>query len=86
MGMSRTDFNNMATEFGMIYREIDFDSDEWSKAKRTHTTDDAVFSFMRVARTSNSQFDTARFLNFINDVRIRVRDNTGKLVKGKVNA
>ena len=86
MGMSKKDFNAMAIEFGMQQREINFDSDPYSKAKRTNTLNESVYRFCSVARVSNPLFSEERFTEYVEDVAQRRRDNTGKLVKGKVNA
>ena len=81
MAMSAKDFNAMGVEFGLMLKEINFDSDPASKAKRTHVVEDAVRRFCRVATAANSAFDNDRFVDYVTDVMNGDRDATGKKVK-----
>ena len=81
MAMSAKDFNAMGIEFGLIMKEIDFDSDPYSKEKRLQTVRITIERFMRVAAQSNSAFDRERFAFYVTEVRTGDRDATGKLVK-----
>jgi protein-disulfide isomerase-like protein with CxxC motif len=81
MAMSAKDFNAMAIEFGLMLKEINYDSDPHSKAKRTHTVEDAYRAFCRVATASNPTFDQERFYDFVSDVMNGTRDKTGKKAK-----
>lgn len=81
MAMSAKDFNAMGIEFGLMFKEINFDSDPASKAKRTHVLEDVLRRFCRVASASNSAFDKDRFDDYVTDVMNGDIDATGKRVK-----
>lgn len=82
MSLSRKHFTQMAIEFGSIFRDID--------SRYTHGSDmhlacsdyvrEAMFSFERMCKTDNPQFDRERFQDFVADVRYERRDYTGKKV------
>lgn len=80
MAMSAKDFNAMGIEFGLMLKEIDFDSDPYSKEKRLQTVRNAITGFMRVATVSNSSFDKDRFAFYVTEVRVGERDARGKKV------
>ena len=79
--MSAKDFNAMAIEFGLMHKEIDYDSNAVSQAKRFVTLNECIHRFCRVAAASNSAFDRARFEQFVVDVATGVRNAEGKKVK-----
>ena len=81
MAMTTKDFNAMAIEFGLTLKEINFDSDPSSKAKRTQTVEDVYRRFCRVAAASNSAFDKDRFYDYVTEVMNGKRDAQGKRTK-----
>ena len=80
MAMSAKDFNAMGIEFGLMLKEINYDSDPTSKAKRTHVVEEAVTRFCRVATVSNSAFDKERFVDYVTEVMNGERNADGKKV------
>lgn len=78
--MTAKDFNAMGIEFGLMLKEINFDSDSSSKYQRNAVLENMTKAFARVAVKSNSAFDLDYFTDFIIAVAAGERD----LVKGNL--
>jgi len=82
MAMSKKDFNLMAIEFGQQLARInDSKYPEQIRNIVMATALDSIKAFCYVAITANSNFDSSRFYDFVDEVRDGRRDSNGKLVK-----
>lgn len=84
MSASRRHYEPMATEFGLIKREINFDSDPNSKAKRLQTLDNCISAYCSVSRGDNYRFETGLFKDWIEDTALGYRDNRGAKSNPKI--
>jgi len=84
--MTKKHFVDMATEFGQLYRDADFefgrgrDSYDTSKAK-LEVLEQSMLAFCGVAKRANRSFDKMHFLEFVQEIRRGERDLEGRKVK-----
>jgi hypothetical protein len=80
--MTRKNFEDMANEFGSILRDIDsrfpYGSSEHLAA--ADYVRECIYSWSRIAKSTNPNFDTERTDDWIADVRYGRRDLQGRKV------
>ena len=82
--MTKKHFVDMATEFGLMYRELDGDPypfDASASVAMKETIRKAEKAFCGVAKRANPRFDKDDFLLFVQEVRSGERDLDGRKVK-----
>ena len=84
--MTKKHFVDMATEFGMMYRDADWAYQDGQDRDYIHvckldTIRKAEEKFCGVAKRANPRFDTDNFLEFGQEVRRGERDLEGRKVK-----
>lgn len=86
MTMSKKDFNLMASQFGQQIKHINaMDYHQPIRDIAIKTVLDSIKAFCYVAITANSNFDSSRFYDFVDEIADGRRDVNGKLVtKGKL--
>ena len=82
MSVSRKHFCFMAIEYGSILRDIDDNHQHGSELhlKCCDYVRESMYSFQRMCKKDNPNFDKERFEDFVADVRYGRRDLTGKKV------
>lgn len=80
MPISRSHFEPMATKFGLMLKEINFDSDPISHSKRLRVLEQCIASYCTVSNSDNSRFARGHFLEWIEDVAHGRRDDMGRKV------
>jgi hypothetical protein len=82
MTMSKKDFNLMASQFGQQIKHINaMDYHQPIREIAIKTVLDSIKAFCYVAITANSNFDSSRFYDFVDEIADGRRDVNGKLVK-----
>ena len=84
--MTKKHFVDMATEFGMMYRDADRDYASGADKDYIHvckldTLGQTVKAFCGVAKRANPRFDKDNFTEFVQEVRRGERDLEGRKVK-----